>query len=808
MGALLLPAVLSVALAEGPGVTVHPDRVVHRVSRLLTGACLEDVNHEVYGGIYSQMLYGESFQEPAPQAAIAGFRAYGGEWRVEAGEVRASGPDGPKLVSDAAPFRDGEVSVEMLLPEGGPGKAGLILRVSGAGGGVDEFDGYEVSLDAQAQAVTLGRHRHDWRHFGDVPCPVPAGRWISVRVRLEGSAFDVWVDGRHVARHDDGPDALPAGSVALRPWQRVAHYRNLKVTVAGREQALPLAQPAPVDAVSRMWRPVLRGTALGGFEIVRREPMLGAQSQRIRFESGEGVVGIENRGLNRWGLHLQAGKPYEGVLLARVTSPTDLWVALEGGSGGIPTAETRIRVTPGKPRTTFRLTPARTLDGARLTLELRAPGEVTLGYAALHPGAWGRLPGLPVRRDVADGLKRQGITVLRYGGSMINHPEYRWKKMIGPRELRPPCAGTWYPWSSNGWGIIDFMALCRAQGFVCIPAFNMGETPQDMADFIEYANGPADSPWGRKRVANGYGRPFGLKYLELGNEERVDAAYASTFARLAEAIWAKDRDIILVVGDFAYGDPITDPARITGAASGIRDMEGHRAILDLAKRHNREVWFDVHIGTDGPGDSRDLAALPSYIAALGRLADGARHRVAVFEFNSGNHRQRRALSNAAAIAVCERLDLPAVTSANCLQPDGQNDNAWDQGLLFLNLRSVWLQPPGWVTQMVSQATQPLLVEAEVTAVGLEATALRSEDGKRTTIRVLNRTGEAITCDVRVQGLRGRGRAMVRTLAAPLEAANSASDPNAVAPVTTEEAMRDGAVRRTFPPTSFTVMQVR
>jgi alpha-L-arabinofuranosidase len=110
--------------------------------------------------------------------------------------------------------------------------------------------------------------------------------------------------------------------------------------------------------------------------------------------------------------------------------------------------------------------------------------------------------------------------------------------------------------------------------------------------------------------------------------------------------------------------------------------------------------------------------------------------------------------------------------------------------------------------MVSQATQPLLVEAEVTAVGLEATALRSEDGKRTTIRVLNRTGEAITCDVRVQGLRGRGRAMVRTLAAPLEAANSASDPNAVAPVTTEEAMRDGAVRRTFPPTSFTVMQVR
>ena len=34
------------------------------VSRYLTGACIEDVNHEIYGGIYSQMIFGESFQEP------------------------------------------------------------------------------------------------------------------------------------------------------------------------------------------------------------------------------------------------------------------------------------------------------------------------------------------------------------------------------------------------------------------------------------------------------------------------------------------------------------------------------------------------------------------------------------------------------------------------------------------------------------------------------------------------------------------------------------------------------------------------
>ena len=43
-----------------------PNRVLHTLSPYLTGACIEDVNHEVYGGIDSQMIFGESFQEPCP----------------------------------------------------------------------------------------------------------------------------------------------------------------------------------------------------------------------------------------------------------------------------------------------------------------------------------------------------------------------------------------------------------------------------------------------------------------------------------------------------------------------------------------------------------------------------------------------------------------------------------------------------------------------------------------------------------------------------------------------------------------------
>ena len=80
---------------------------------------------------------------------------------------------------------------------------------------------------------------------------------------------------------------------------------------------------------------------------------------------------------------------------------------------------------------------------------------------------------------------------------MVNHDEYRWKNMIGPRDRRPPYHGTWYRYSTNGWGIPDFMAFCEAAGFEYIPDFNIDESPQDMADFVEYAKGPVESAWGQ-----------------------------------------------------------------------------------------------------------------------------------------------------------------------------------------------------------------------------------------------------------------------------------------------------------------------
>lgn len=823
LAALLLLAG-SNALAQPPGparaqkalIEVWADKATTPVSRLLTGACIEDVNHEIYGGLYSQMVFGESFQEPASfRDQIKGFQALGGTWQVRQGEVHVAGDRGDKLVRELPAFRDGEVGVEVFVPDRKLTNAGLIVRVAQAEIGADRFDGYEIALSAEKQSVLLGRHRQDFRSLKTAPCEVPTGQWVPLVVKLDGSAIEIIVNGNSVLRHDDGPSALPAGTVGLRQWQPEASYRNLWVKTGGRTEQLSFASVAnEPPLVSGMWRPVRTGTAKGTHTLETANPFVGRQAERLTFVEGVGQVGVENQGLNRWGMHFVADQPYEGVLWARAETALDLFVALENQDGSRQLAEERLAVQAGGwQRLTFTLKPDATSPG-RLAITLREPGTVVLGYAFLQPGSWGRFKGLPVRRDVAEALIDQGITVLRYGGSMINHGEYRWKKMIGPRDRRPPHRGTWYPYSSNGWGIPDFMNFCEQAGFEYIPAFNMDETPQDMADFIRYARGAVDSDWGKRRAADGHPTPYNLRYLQLGNEERVDEAYFKKFKPLAEAIWKNDPDIILVVGDFDYREAIRDPFKFRGTASGITTLAAHQQILQLAKEHGREVWFDVHVWTDGPRPDSTLSGALSLIDALEKIGDGARFKVAIFELNANNHGMRRALANALAVQAIERDGRVAVVaSANALQPDGQNDNGWDQGLLFLNPAQVWFQPPGYLTQVLARSYQPQLVPCRVTGAGdaLSVTAKRSKDGKTLVVQAVNPTERSVAAEFQLSGYTpARNEAQVTELSGVLAARNSAAQPRAVAPQERQwpHGLKDGKASYSFPPHSVTIIQLQ
>jgi alpha-L-arabinofuranosidase len=775
------------------------------------------VNHEIYGGLYSQMIFGESFQEPPLALPLEGFTTYGGRWVAKEGAVWAEGGDGPKLISDDPAFATGEVGVEMLLPERKGGNAGLIVKVGDAGVGADKFTGYEVALDSTGHLI-LGRHRQNWESIRNVPCDVPANQWIRLVLGLRSNALEVLVNGKSMFTYQDTEHPLGAGRVGLRTWQREAQFRNLYVQTDGQLRRLRF-ETADKDAfnggVSGMWRAFRRGSAQGRCSLETQEALIGRQSQRLTFKGGQGEVGIENQSLNRWGVNFVRGKRYEGHVWLRTEQPVRVFLALESGDGSKVYAETHVEAKSAEwQRIAFKLTPNADDKAGRFAIKLKGPGSVCVGYAFLQPGEWGRFKGLPVRKDVSEALVAQGLTVLRYGGSMVNHAEYRWKKMIGPRDRRPPYQGMWYPHSSNGWGIFDFLNFCEAAGFLGIPAVNMDETPPDMADFMEYANGPAKSDWGRRRAADGHPAPYGLKYIELGNEEAVNEDYWRKFKPLAEAIWVKDPGVVLVVGDFAYDKVIEDPYNFSGAPN-IKTLAAHKKILDLAREHGREVWFDVHIGTEQPPAPNGVPGVRSFIEQLGRLSPGANYRVVVFELNAGNHALKRALANACAINQLERLGDRVVIacSANCLQPYKQNDNDWNQGLLFLSPSQVWAQPPYYVTQMVSRNYLPLCVKTEAISPGnaLDVTAARSEDGKTLTLQVVNTGKAALPARIKLNGfVPSKAVAHTTVLTGDWDAINTPEQPERIRPSESDwhHGFMGGAVSRTFPAYSFTVLQFR
>src|SRR5580704_6191468 len=64
LATLALILICATTRADDTAIDIRADKILQPNNRLLAGVCLEDVNHEIYGGLYSQMIFGESFQEP------------------------------------------------------------------------------------------------------------------------------------------------------------------------------------------------------------------------------------------------------------------------------------------------------------------------------------------------------------------------------------------------------------------------------------------------------------------------------------------------------------------------------------------------------------------------------------------------------------------------------------------------------------------------------------------------------------------------------------------------------------------------
>jgi alpha-L-arabinofuranosidase len=92
--ALLLAQSRVAAAASSPAaaidVAVNLSLTVATLSGAMNGAGMEELNHEIYGGVYSQMIHGESFEEPAGVDGVSGQR-FINTWSASRGKL---GDDG------------------------------------------------------------------------------------------------------------------------------------------------------------------------------------------------------------------------------------------------------------------------------------------------------------------------------------------------------------------------------------------------------------------------------------------------------------------------------------------------------------------------------------------------------------------------------------------------------------------------------------------------------------------------------------------------------------------------------------------
>ena len=124
---------------------------------------------------------------------------------------------GPKLILEEPTISVGKVGAEVFFTDNRGGNIGLLVKLSDADVGADNWNGYEVSLYADKQVLHLARHRQNYEPICHVPCDVPVGEWISLVVEMTETTLEIYVQGKLIHSYEDKEHPLTTGQVAFRP---------------------------------------------------------------------------------------------------------------------------------------------------------------------------------------------------------------------------------------------------------------------------------------------------------------------------------------------------------------------------------------------------------------------------------------------------------------------------------------------------------------------------------------------------------------------------------------------------------------
>jgi alpha-L-arabinofuranosidase len=287
----------------------------------------------------------------------------------------------------------------------------------------------------------------------------------------------------------------------------------------------------------------------GSISIENALPINEKNPHYLKFQANFPNAAVVNEGFK--GMSFKKGQNYELSLYARAdanyTGP--LKIELINDKQNIASQKTG-RLTTEWRQYRVILTPTADYAAGKLRIIATGEGTVYLDMVSLFPKNTEKGRSNRLRADLVEMLSAMKPSFIRFpGGCFVEGNKianaFRWKNSIGDISERPGHWNLWGYFSTDGLGYHEYLQMCediKAEPLFVINCGmahedhiameQMGEWVQDALDAIEYANGPAGSKWGSLRAKNGHPAPFGLKYIEVGNEnggplyqERYDLFY-------------------------------------------------------------------------------------------------------------------------------------------------------------------------------------------------------------------------------------------------------------------------------------------
>ncbi len=598
----------------------------------------------------------------------------------------------------------------------------------------------------------------------------------------------------------------------------------------------------PEEAVMG-WSRLAAGGARGSLSIRVQEPLEQANPHYLRIEVRDPSkgFGVSNEGFR--GMGLRKGQEYWFSVYARAEMETMTFKVELIAPDGRVIGEARFAdVTKGWQKYQCLIVPTDTEARATLNLLGTCVGLLDVDMVSLFPADSAvsstlmpePVPGL--RKDIVQMLADMKPGFLRFpGGCIVEGRDlgnrYQWKNTIGHINQRKTIIGRWNTefahrltpdyYQSFGLGFYEYFKLSEDIGAEPMPIINCGMAcqfntaqlvpmdqlepyVQDMLDLIEFANGPADSKWGKIRADMGHPEPFNMKMIGIGNEQ-WGPQYIERYKVFAGAIKAKYPDMQLIAA--------------TGSDATIFP-NGHAEIEYLWEqwRQLKPEIVDEHFYRQPDWFLENVGWYDNYDRNSPKLFVGeyASQSVGVASPDNRNN-LKCALYEAAFMTGLERnADLVRMT---CYAPLFGHEDAWQwrPDLIWFDNLNVYGSANYYVQKLFSLNPGTNLLTTQVNDApifdenkkALSVSSTLDKKAGEVIIKAVNVTAEKLKANIELKGAKKvgpKGKAIILT-AKNLTDENSLQEPKKIYPAEKSVSVNSPSFSYEFQPYSLTVLRL-